>query len=114
MARWINRAVLIVRPRKPFLDWAASTDDEAPEHVKELEKNVSVYLVGKDPNEKEETAPLERYFKRIFEAELEGWWTNRADWPKKRTLQTFLGWFDVTGESVVTDLEPGPIEHEDL
>jgi hypothetical protein len=70
MAEWVNRAALIVRPRKPYLDWAAGLDDAAPKHAKGLEKRISIYLVGEDPEGKEETAPLKRYFKQIFETEL--------------------------------------------
>ena len=37
---------------------------------------------------------------------------DKGEWPKERTLQMFLEWFDVARESVVTDLESGPIKHE--
>ena len=113
MKRWINRAAIVVRPGRPYVEWASRLDDEAPEHAKLLEKRISIYLVGEDPDEKEETAPLERCFKKIFEAELAAWSIDRGDWPKKRTLELFLQWFDVARESVVTDLEAGPIRHED-
>lgn len=112
MPRWINRAALVVRPAKPFLDWASGLDDEASEHSKILAKRVSIYLVAEDPNQEEETAPVERYFKKIFETELSAWSIEKSDWPKDRTLQTFLQWFDVAQESVVTDLETGPIKHD--
>lgn len=113
MPRWINRAALVIRPAKPFLDWAASLDEEAPEHAKDLAKSVSVYLVGEDPNEREETAPLKNYWRHIFEAQLAGWSQDEDDWPENLTLAMFKTWFEVTRESVVVDLESGPIEHED-
>lgn len=112
MPRWINRAAIVVRPGRPYVEWASQLDDEAPEHAKDLGKRVSIYLVGEDPDEREETAPLERYVKKIFEAELAAWSIDRADWPKERTMAMFLQWFDVARESVVTDLESGPIKHE--
>lgn len=112
MPRWINRAAVIVRPGRPYLDWASKLGEDAAEQVKDFEKRVSIYLVGEDPDENEETAPLKHYFKRIFEAELTAWWTDEADWPKERTLEMFLQWFDVERESVVTDLESRPIKHE--
>ena len=112
MPRWINRAADIVRPGRPYVEWASRLDDEASEHAKGLEKRVSIYLVGEDPDEKEETAPLDRYYKKIFEAELAALWTDRGDWPKERTLELFLQWFDVARESLVTDLESAPIKHE--
>ena len=114
MARCINRTAIVIRPRQPYLDWAAGVDDEAPEHAKGLEKRVSIYLVAEDPAGKEETAPLEDYYEEIFETELAAWWTDEKDWPENLTLKMFQDWFEVTGESIVTDLEDGPIDHEDL
>lgn len=113
MSRWINRAALIVRPKKPYLDWAAGTDAEASDHVKDFEKRVSIYLVAEDPRGQKETAPIKNYFEEIFEAELAAWWQDEEQWPKPRTLKIFREWFDVVGESVVTDLELDPIEVED-
>lgn len=112
MPRWINRAAIVVRPARHYIEWASELDDEAPEHSKMLEKRVSIYLVAEDPDENEETAPLDHYYKKIFEAELAAWSIAKTDWPKDRTLQMFLQWFDVARESIVTDLESGPIEHE--
>ena len=114
MSRMINRAAVIVRPKKPFLDWAASTDEEAPEHVKDWKDHVSIYLVGEDPQGRQETAPLKRYFQAIFERELGGWYTDKRAWPKTRDLKTFREWFDVVGESVIIDLEGGPLKTEEI
>jgi len=115
MERWINRAAIVVRPARPYLEWASrlkdDSDDDAAEQTKELEKHVAVYLVAEDLSGKEETAPLEQYFKQIFEAELSAWWTDENDWPQERTLSTFQEWFEVARESVVTDLAPGSIKH---
>lgn len=113
MARWINRAALIVRPRQPYLDWAASLDEEAPELSRELVKRVSVYLVGEDPKEQAETAPLENYFERIFEMEFEAWSQDEQQWPPTPwTLAMFHEWFEAVGESLIVDLESSPIKTE--
>ena len=112
MSRWINRAALVVRPRQPYLDWAASLDEEAPAQIPAISKRMSVYLVGEDPNEEEETAPLEDYYEAIFETELAAWSEDEKQWPQQRSLAMFHEWFDVVGESVVTDLESSPIRVE--
>jgi hypothetical protein len=98
--KMINRAVLVVRPREPYLDWAASLDDDAPTAVESLQDCVSVYLVPEDPTGREETPPLEDFFTEIFERELEEWCTDESAWPERRDLETFELWFDVTGESI--------------
>jgi hypothetical protein len=112
--RTINRAALVVRPREPYLRWAASLDEKTPEHANDLASSVSVYLVPEDPEGEEETPPLEDYFTRIFEHELEAWWTDPAQWPPRRGIATFLEWFDVVGDSMVIDLGRGPVRVEEL
>ena len=112
MPRSINRAALVVRPRQPYLDWAASVDAEAPEHAKALLNRVSVYLVAEDPKGQEETSPLENYYEEIFELELAAWYTDEDQWPKLRTLALFHEWFEAVGESLVVDLESNPIKTE--
>ena len=74
---------------------------------------MSVYLLPEDPDD-EDHPPIEECFQQIFELELEEWWTDETQWPKRRDYATFLEWFDVTAESVVTDLGRGPIQIEDL
>lgn len=61
MPRWINRAAIVIRPARPYIEWASRVDDDAPEQAKELDKRVSIYLVAEDPNEKGETAPHEAH-----------------------------------------------------
>lgn len=112
MLRTINRAAVVVQYREPFLRWAASVDDEASPLAETLPSDISVYLVPEDPNEEQETAPLNEFFLDIFERELEGWCTDESLWPVLRDLATFQEWFEVTGESVVVDLGKGPIRHD--
>jgi hypothetical protein len=108
MPRTINRAVLVVRPKQPYLDWAMALDDGA-EDALSLREHFSVYLVAEDPEGRKESAPVRRYFRRIFERELELWYTDESAWPAKRDFKTFLTWFDVQAESMICDLEDTPI-----
>ena len=108
--RSINRAALLVRPKEPYLQWAASLDDEAPAMAESIKGKTSIYLVAEDPTGREESAPIKRYFKDIFDHELEMWHTDEADWPKHRDLKMFHEWFDVEAKSLVWDMEPSPIE----
>ena len=112
--RILNRAVLVVRYREPYLRWAASLDDKASAHAAGLRTAMSVYLVPEDPAEENETPPLEEFFETIFTRELETWWTDESRWPEKRDFVTFQQWFEVTGHSMVMDLGTGPIRIEQL
>jgi hypothetical protein len=111
--RILNRAVLLVRYREPYLRWAASLDEKAPDHAGTLKDHVSVYLVPEDPLEEHETHPLTDCFVEIFEHELEDWCTDEALWPARRDFATFQAWFEVTGQSIVLDLGRGAIRGEE-
>ena len=47
---------------------------------------------------------LDEFWPDLFEAMLEGWVTDEALWPKKRTLEMFQEWFEVQMRSIVQDL----------
>ncbi|MBI5622183.1 MAG: hypothetical protein HY924_00245 [Elusimicrobia bacterium] len=95
------------------MDWAASLDEEAPTHAKDLSSRVAIYLVAEDPKEEQETAPLKNYYEEIFKEELAAWTPDEDRWPKTRTLKMFHDWFEAVGESIVTDLESDTIESEE-
>jgi hypothetical protein len=110
----LNRAALVLRYREPFLRWAASIDERAPKHATGLRDDIAVYLVPEDPNEEQESAPLEDFFTEILERELEDWCTDPALWPARRDFATFNAWFEATADSIVLDLAPGRIRTEDF
>jgi hypothetical protein len=112
--RTINRWALVVRFKEPYLRWAAGLDEKAPDDAASMKTAISVYLIPEDPNRDEDNPPLEEYYGQIFTQELEAWWTDEARWPAKRDLATFQEWFEVTAESIVTDLGTGPIRIEKL
>ena len=112
--RVVNRAAIIVRPKAPYVQWAASLDAESADLAPDLHGKVSIYLVPEDMTGEEETPPLELFFRAIFEHELEAWTEDRAEWPQARDLKTFREWFDVARESVVVDLGQGELEIEVL
>jgi hypothetical protein len=98
----LNRAVLIVRPKQPYLDWAAGLDDSGL--VPEFEGEKTAYLIPSFEDDAEAEAVLQQIFPEIFERELEGWHTVESDWPKKRTLAMFKQWFHLELHSVVEDI----------
>lgn len=110
----INRSVFVVRLREPFVSWASSVDDVAPEHVQRLRDYVSVYLAPEDPTGRYETPPLKDFFARIFQHQLESWRVDDSLWPADRSYSVFCEWFEVTGQSLVWDLGTDPIDVEDF
>ena len=97
----LNRAVLIVRPKQPYLDWAASLDDSGT--VPNVTGEQTVYLITEYATYDEAQEVLEMVYAAVFEMELGGWHTDEAAWPPKRDFQTFVAWFSVEMHSVVED-----------
>jgi hypothetical protein len=98
----LNRGALIVRPAKPYIDWASSLDDSGVLPLADGEK--TVYLVPSFEDDEEAEKVLRRVFPHVFENELHGWHTDEAAWPKRRTLAMFKKWFNIELHSVVEDL----------
>ena len=111
----INRAVVVVKPRQPYVDWANSFDDGiVTATLESLRRDSSVYLVPPYDMDYEREDILKVCFSVIFENELEGWVTDEALWPKRRDYATFAQWFDVEFHSMIIDLWDQPLEHEDV
>ena len=104
----LNRSALIVRPAKPFLEWAAQLDDSGL--LPNVEGEQTVYLIPEFTSEAEQRQVLQEVFAGVFESELEQWHTQESDWPKKRTLSMFRQWFVIEMHSGVADVCAFPIE----
>lgn len=107
----LNRGAIIVRPKQPYLDWAASLNDS--DLVPDGEGERTIYLVPEYGDDDEAMEMLARTYDLIFEEELVGWHTVEADWPKNRTFEMFLDWFEVEFHSMVDDLCENPIEDDE-
>lgn len=111
----INRDVLIVHPKKPFIDWVNEVfpDDPVPYTEEPDHDEATVYLLHEKANPDEALAYLKRNFKPIFENELFDWCTDKDAWPKNLTWEKFEKWFHFRIHSMVMDTGKGNIVKED-
>ena len=68
------------------------------------------YLTNPDFEDAEKH--LKKYFKQIFEEELEAMWTDEEEWPQKRDFKTFCEWFEYEISDWVVDLSKKPLRSE--
>lgn len=109
----LNRSAVIVRPKKPFLDWVRVVDyDDAAELTLD-QLDATLYLVPDYEDPADADKILGRVCDEIFCRELEGWYTDVDVWPKDRSLKVFKQWFDVQHYEVVEDVGRGPIENDE-
>lgn len=112
MMKMVNRSALIIRPKEPYIRWAAGLDEQSRRLAQGLEETVSVYLLPTYEMNSEIEPLLRRFAKTVFEAELDAWHTDPSDWPKRRGYRELLKWFDVSVESMVVDLDSVVLEHD--
>ncbi|MGC9964977.1 MAG: hypothetical protein ABSE08_06205 [Syntrophobacteraceae bacterium] len=111
----INRNIVIIKAKEPFLDWLRKLPDPDTEITLEfLRSDCLSFLIPETSSEDEVFAWIGKHYEAIFEAELFSWHTLEQHWPKSRTFAKFKDWFDVEFHSEVIDLVDLPIVKEDF
>ncbi len=106
----INRSLVTLKPKQPFLDWARTLDDEDKDFtLEQLGEDSIAYLIPELWQDSDGQELLESWYDILFEERLAGWWTDETAWPEKRDLKMFLDWFEVEFHSLVFDLCNEPI-----
>lgn len=80
----LNRGVLIVRPKQPYLDWAAGLDDSGL--VPDPNDEKTVYLIPSFDSDEQAWKIVEQVYSEVFENELYGWHTDET------ALSFILSW----------------------
>ena len=105
----INRNAIVVKARKPLLDWVKYIYPDDP--LTETEEG-NIYLIREKESNEEIEKWLKRNFDKIFQNELNDWHTDEKHWPQKRTFKLFQEWFEYEIHSMVLDLEDTRITKE--
>ncbi len=106
----VNRSVVIVKAKEPFVRWLKSLPDPMDTSLEEINEDATAYLLPDYSHDDEQDEILRRYYPAIFDEQLDGWWTEERDWPPKRTYSLFTQWFDIEFHSLVIDLVDAPLE----
>jgi hypothetical protein len=99
MLHWINES-------DPY-------DDDPQNSMEEVNRDRNIYLISdRDADDgKAQTRWLKANYAVLFEAELEGWYTDESLWPQKRTFKLFQEWFEVECHTMIEDTVGTPIEN---
>ena len=110
MQQIVNRSVIVVTPRAPFLEWVQNADDRSA-HItaEDVAYSPNAYLVTDTEDGMDPEKLIKKNFKAIFEEELTGWIVDESIWPQKRDLRTFKQWFQATVHEIVYDLSDKPL-----
>jgi hypothetical protein len=100
----VNRSVLVVRPRQPYLDWVHSVDEGGQNFtLADLRNDCTAYLIPEFDDDGHQAQIVEAIYEEVFEHELWAWMRDPEVWPPNRDLPTFLQWFELEYCSVTLD-----------
>lgn len=101
--RFVNRGMILVFPREPYVEWANDVSEEGhefdPSHAMP-----TAYLIPEFETLEEVDAFVRDHYGAIFEEELAAWRPEPEDWPDDRGLDEFWEWFGVDFTAHVADL----------
>lgn len=110
----LNRTVIMLGPKQPFLDWLNSVDpDEEALTVEDLRDDNEVFLIPQYNDNTDSEKWVEMRWGFLFEHMLLGWVDDEALWPQDRTLEMFREWFDIEIHTMAWDLSDDPLIVED-
>jgi len=110
----INRGVVVIKPKQPFLDWL-QRDPTMPSLVtlEYLRAECLTFLVPDLDHDEAVLNYLNPLKPLLFEMELAGWNRDPTTWPEERTAEVFDVWFEIEVHSMVYDLVNAPVKKED-
>jgi hypothetical protein len=110
----INRGVVVIKPRQPFVDWLNQVEEDfTPPTLEKLRgEECTSILVPALYGIQDVLEFLEPLKPTLFELELAGWFTDPKLWPAERTSDVFDAWFDLEVHSMVWDAGNAPIMAE--
>jgi hypothetical protein len=106
----INRIAVTLIPTEARLDWINSFGDREMTPA-EIQQEPTVFLLPEDRAGPDSL--IRRYFKTMFEEELNGWYRDARVWPKDRSFETFKDFFTIQVSSMVFDFGSGQIIREE-
>ena len=112
----INRHAVIIKGKKPFLDWINQLNDEEDNFqltLEQLRSESNTYLVPEAQMPEETIAYVDENFDKFFQAELSAWALNDEDYPKNRTLQMFWDFFEIEVSDIVVDICDEDLEYDE-
>lgn len=110
---YVNRSLVVIKPRQPFFDWLKGTPDwDLDLTLETLRVDCTALLIPEFDEPEGAVGYVDDMFEQIFEMELASWSEDTATWPQPRTLKMFWEWFDVELHSMVIDTADGDEDDE--
>ena len=117
---FLNRGLVVLRPREPFITWVRDADPEHAGVADELLAGyLGAYLIPQFESDEESWGWIRTNASLVFSVVLNEWYTDRSVWPTRRDWDALQEWFQVEFTELVWDLvdeslssDPDAPEHD--
>lgn len=110
----IDRAIVIVKKKEPFLKWVNNLPiQDVKVDLNALNDEPTTYLIPAYEENYLLLAHLSAVCHEIFVLEMNGWWTEEELWEKDLSWENFNKWFDYEICSLPIDLGEDEIFREE-
>ncbi len=103
----LNRSAVVLRPKQPFLEWAATVHKDDPQTAEETRaaftQDRTVFLLPEYNSDQVAAENLSDFAQLLFEEMLQSWSLDMNAWPSDREWETFQEWFEFECFSMVVD-----------
>jgi hypothetical protein len=105
MYYFVERSLVAIKPKQPFLDWLnKNLLRTTPLTIDALRIDYNSYLIPECAEIEDGVKFVDDNYLNIFTMELNSWTNNKKEWPSELTLKQFWEWFDVEISSTVIDM----------
>jgi hypothetical protein len=105
MYYFIERAIVVVKPKQLFLDWVHNNlSDTYRVTMDNIRLDCNTYLIDPIDDLEDGVSYIDEKFADIFMMELATWTDDKSKWPQTIDLKMFWEWFDVEVHSTLIDL----------
>jgi hypothetical protein len=109
---FLNRGLVILRPKQPFVDWVREVDPGTPTEEDEVRESAEAFLIPQFDMTPDSHVWIRENFEMMFEIQLDSWYTDPEMWPSQRDWDTFTRWFEIELIEVAWDLVDAPLSSD--
>ncbi len=113
----VERSIVVLKPKEPFLEWINSNiaiSDETQLDLASIRIDCNSYLIPEVNEIEDGVSYVDEIYESLFQLELASWTEDQSIWPQELSLKMFWEWFDVEISPTLIDLtEDEPTDSED-
>jgi hypothetical protein len=103
----VERSIVVIKPKQPFLDWINNNlaiSNETLLDLSNIRIDCNSYLIPEINEIEDGVAYVDEVYEALFQLELASWSEDQSLWPQELSLKMFWEWFDIEISPTLIDL----------